>query len=84
MEYCGTGSVSDIMKLSGRTLNYHETAIILKYILKRLGYLHLCSKIHRDIEAGNILLTNDDDTKLADFDISNTMAKRNIMNGTSF
>ncbi|CAF1508336.1 unnamed protein product, partial [Rotaria sordida] len=51
-------------------LNYHEAAIILKYILKRLGYLHLCSKIHRDIKAGNILLTNDDHTKLADFGIS--------------
>ncbi|CAF1444893.1 unnamed protein product, partial [Rotaria sordida] len=79
MEYCGAGSMSDIMKLSGRTLNYHEAAIILKYILKRLEYLHLCSKIHRDIKAGNILLTNDDHTKLADFEY-NGQTKHNERN----
>ncbi|CAF4372275.1 unnamed protein product, partial [Adineta steineri] len=45
MEYCGAGSVSDIMKLRGKILNEQEIAVILKYTLKGLQYLHLCSKI---------------------------------------
>lgn len=88
MEYCGAGSVSDIMKLRGKTLNEQEIAVILKYTLKGLEYLHLCSKIHRDIKAGNILLTNDGHAKLADFGVAgqltDTMAKRNTMIGTPF
>ncbi|CAF3472895.1 unnamed protein product [Rotaria sp. Silwood1] len=88
MEYCGAGSVSDIIKLRGKTLNEQEIAVILKYTLKGLEYLHLCSKIHRDIKAGNILLTNEGHAKLADFGVAgqltDTMAKRNTMIGTPF
>ncbi|CAF1046112.1 unnamed protein product [Rotaria sordida] len=83
MEYCGAGSVSDIIKLRGKILNEEEIAVILKYTLKGLEYLHLCSKIHRDIKAGNILLTHEGHAKLADFGVAgqltDTMAKRNTM-----
>lgn len=47
MEYCGAGSVSDIMRLRKKTLSEEEIATILSDTLKGLEYLHLRRKIHR-------------------------------------
>ncbi|XP_058794392.1 serine/threonine-protein kinase 3 [Phymastichus coffea] len=88
MEYCGAGSVSDIMRLRKKTLHEDEIATILSDTLKGLEYLHLRRKIHRDIKAGNILLNNEGHAKLADFGVAgqltDTMAKRNTVIGTPF
>ncbi|KAL8576035.1 hypothetical protein ACOMHN_052053 [Nucella lapillus] len=88
MEYCGAGSVSDIMRLRNKTLIEREIATILFYTLKGLEYLHSRRKIHRDIKAGNILLNNEGHAKLADFGVAgqltDTMAKRNTVIGTPY
>nr|CCX34980.1 Hippo [Blattella germanica] len=88
MEYCGAGSVSDIMRLRKKTLTEDEIATILCDTLKGLEYLHLRRKIHRDIKAGNILLNTEGHAKLADFGVAgqltDTMAKRNTVIGTPF
>ncbi|KAM7344168.1 serine/threonine-protein kinase hippo isoform 1-T3 [Cochliomyia hominivorax] len=88
MEYCGAGSVSDIMRLRKKTLTEDEIATILSDTLKGLVYLHLRRKIHRDIKAGNILLNTEGYAKLADFGVAgqltDTMAKRNTVIGTPF
>lgn len=88
MEYCGAGSVSDIMRLRKKTLTEDEIATILCDTLKGLEYLHLRRKIHRDIKAGNILLNSEGHAKLADFGVAgqltDTMAKRNTVIGTPF
>ncbi|XP_065212760.1 serine/threonine-protein kinase 3-like [Planococcus citri] len=88
MEYCGAGSVSDIMRLRKKTLSEDEIATILSDTLKGLEYLHLRKKIHRDIKAGNILLNTEGHAKLADFGVAgqltDTMAKRNTVIGTPF
>jgi len=98
MEYCGAGSILDIMKLRGlywnlpksqvKPLSEEEIATVLSDTLKGLEYLHLHKKIHRDIKAGNILLNMEGHAKLADFGVSgqltDTMAKRNTLIGTPF
>ncbi|XP_052223430.1 serine/threonine-protein kinase 3-like isoform X2 [Dreissena polymorpha] len=88
MEYCGAGSVADIMKLRNKVLNEEEIATIVYYTLKGLEYLHSKRKIHRDIKAGNILLNTEGHAKLADFGVAgqltDTMAKRNTVIGTPY
>ncbi|KAI2652759.1 Serine/threonine-protein kinase 3 [Labeo rohita] len=88
MEYCGAGSVSDIIRLRNKTLTEDEIATVLKSTLKGLEYLHFMRKIHRDIKAGNILLNTEGHAKLADFGVAgqltDTMAKRNTVIGTPF
>lgn len=88
MEYCGAGSVSDIIRIRNKTLTEEESATILQSTLKGLEYLHFMRKIHRDIKAGNILLNSEGQAKLADFGVAgqltDTMAKRNTVIGTPF
>ncbi|KAJ3602792.1 hypothetical protein NHX12_030540 [Muraenolepis orangiensis] len=88
MEYCAAGSVIDIIRLRGKTMSEEEVSTILQSTLKGLEYLHFMRKIHRDIKAGNILLTGEGQAKLADFGVAgqltDTMAKRNTVIGTPF
>lgn len=88
MEYCGAGSVSDIIKLRKKTLTEDEIATILCDILKGLEYLHSKLRIHRDIKAANILLNSEGHAKLADFGVAgqltDNLAKRNTVTGTPF
>ena len=70
LEYCNAGSVCDLIKSTGTTLNEVEIASVLHAVLKGLEYLHDTKKIHRDVKAGNILLDNRGNAKLADFGVS--------------
>lgn len=88
MEYCGAGSICDIMAICDLVLDEAQIAVVLKKALLGLQYLHSQNKIHRDIKAGNILLTDDGECKLADFgvsaEVSHTMPKRTTTIGTPY
>jgi len=74
MEYCGGGSLADIIYLLGLTLTEKQLQVIMKSALQGLAYLHGRRKIHRDIKAGNLLLTLNGECKLADFGVSAQLA----------
>lgn len=88
MEYCGGGSISDVMRLRQKPMTESQISTIFQQTLAGLEYLHLCRKIHRDVKAGNILLTDKGEAKLADFGVAgqltDTLNKRNTMIGTPF
>jgi len=88
MELCEFGSVSDVLRKLQGPLKEQEIRIIAAEVLKGLQYLHDGKKIHRDVKAGNILLTTSFQAKLADFGIScqlqNTWARRNTQIGSPY
>jgi len=77
MEYCEGGSAQDIMKLCHHTLTEDQLQVICLHILKGLKYLHSHHIMHRDLKAGNILLSADGEAKLADFGVSAKLLSTN-------
>ncbi|GMH24944.1 hypothetical protein Nepgr_026787 [Nepenthes gracilis] len=87
MEYMAGGSVADLLQ-SGPPLDEMSIACILRDLLQSIDYLHSEGKIHRDIKAANILLTEDGNVKVADFGVSaqltKTISRRKTFVGTPF
>lgn len=87
MEYMAGGSVADLLQ-AGPPLDEMSIACILRDLLHAIEYLHSEGKIHRDIKAANILLTESGDVKVADFGVSaqltKTMSRRKTFVGTPF
>ncbi|XP_076452908.1 serine/threonine-protein kinase TAO3-like isoform X2 [Babylonia areolata] len=83
MEYC-LGSASDIVEVHKKPLKEVEISAICEGALQGLLYLHGKAKIHRDIKAGNILLTEDGTVKLADFGSASLMCPANSFVGTPY
>uniref|UniRef100_A0A673HXX6 non-specific serine/threonine protein kinase n=1 Tax=Sinocyclocheilus rhinocerous TaxID=307959 RepID=A0A673HXX6_9TELE len=71
-----------------RGLEEPQIRVVCKQMLEALQYLHSMKIIHRDLKAGNILLTLDGDIKLADFGVSakntKTLQRRDSFIGTPY
>jgi len=88
MEICEPGSISDLMRMTKSTLSEDEIRSVAACMLVGLEHLHSQRLIHRDIKAGNILLSNSGIAKLADFGVSRELttvqSKADTTIGTPF
>mmetsp|Transcript_42746 Transcript_42746/g.70096 ORF Transcript_42746/g.70096 Transcript_42746/m.70096 type:complete len:204 (-) Transcript_42746:70-681(-) len=100
MEECAGGSALDLIEAAaagtdtrgggsgGSPLSEAEVRAVVASAALGLRYLHRNHSIHRDIKAGNILLTANGTAKLADFGVSaklvNTLKKRNTVIGSPY
>ncbi|XP_042343503.1 LOW QUALITY PROTEIN: serine/threonine-protein kinase TAO3 [Plectropomus leopardus] len=83
MEYC-LGSASDLLEVHKKPLQEMEIAAITHGALLGLAYLHSHNMIHRDVKAGNILLTELGQVKLADFGSASIASPANSFVGTPY
>nr|XP_057925601.1 serine/threonine-protein kinase TAO3 isoform X2 [Doryrhamphus excisus] len=83
MEYC-LGSASDLLEVHKKPLQEVEIAAITHGALLGLAYLHSRNMIHRDVKAGNILLTELGQVKLADFGSASIASPANSFVGTPY
>ncbi|KAM9775045.1 TRAF2 and NCK-interacting protein kinase-like isoform X1 [Syngnathus typhle] len=89
MEFCGAGSVTDLIKnTKGSSLKEEWIAYVCREILRGLTHLHQHKVIHRDIKGQNVLLTENAEVKLVDFGVSaqldRTVGRRNTFIGTPY
>ncbi|XP_064838343.1 serine/threonine-protein kinase 10 [Oncorhynchus masou masou] len=88
IEFCPGGAVDATMLELDRGLIEPQIQVICKQTLEALVYLHSIKIIHRDLKAGNILLTLEGDIKLADFGVSakntKTLQRRDSFIGTPY
>ncbi|XP_041426864.1 serine/threonine-protein kinase 10 isoform X2 [Xenopus laevis] len=88
IEFCAGGAVDAVMLELERPLTEPQIRVVCRQTLEALIYLHEIKIIHRDLKAGNILLTLDGDVKLADFGVSakntKTMQRRDSFIGTPY
>ncbi|XP_014836208.1 PREDICTED: STE20-like serine/threonine-protein kinase isoform X3 [Poecilia mexicana] len=88
IEFCAGGAVDAIMLELERPLTEPQIRVVCKQTLEALTYLHENKVIHRDLKAGNILLSLDGEVKLADFGVSakntSTLQRRDSFIGTPY
>ncbi|XP_030067715.1 serine/threonine-protein kinase 10 [Microcaecilia unicolor] len=88
IEFCPGGAVDAVMLELDRGLTETQIQVVCRQMLEALVYLHSKRIIHRDLKAGNVLLSQDGDIKLADFGVSaknvKTLQKRDSFIGTPY
>ncbi|KAM3924709.1 uncharacterized protein RB166_008047 [Leptodactylus fuscus] len=88
MEFCAGGALDGVMLELGHGLNEGQIRVVSYQTLLGLEHLHSHKIIHRDLKAGNILLTQHGDVRLADFGVSavnnQTLQRRSSFIGTPY
>lgn len=79
-EYVNGRTLSDVLKEEG-TLSGERTKNIIGRICDGLYFLHKINIIHRDINPNNIMISDDGNVKIVDFDIARSV-KKNARNDT--
>uniref|UniRef100_A0A8D2PEP9 Serine/threonine-protein kinase TAO3 n=3 Tax=Telluraves TaxID=3073808 RepID=A0A8D2PEP9_ZOSLA len=83
-EHTAWVSEGHLGQVDTKPLQEVEIAAITHGALQGLAYLHSHCRIHRDIKAGNILLTEPGQVKLADFGSASIVSPANSFVGTPY
>lgn len=70
LEFCSGGSLRQLYKRLGHGLPEQTIIQYVRAILNGLAYLHDQGVVHRDVKAANVLITESQDIKLADFGVA--------------
>lgn len=73
LEFCGAGTLNQ--RLSSQTSDNTNLKWMVQ-IADALQYLHATNIMHRDLKPDNILLSNEDDIKVADFGLARTFSAK--------
>ncbi|XP_013774676.1 serine/threonine-protein kinase 10-like isoform X2 [Limulus polyphemus] len=88
IEFCEGGALDTIMMDLEKPLTEQQIRYVCREVCIGLDFLHKNKVIHRDLKAGNILLTLDGGVKLADFGVSaknqSDLQKRDSFIGTPY
>ncbi|XP_044740531.1 serine/threonine-protein kinase 10 isoform X3 [Chrysoperla carnea] len=88
IEYCDGGALDSIMVELEKGLTEAQISYVCQQMCKGLTFLHRSHVIHRDLKAGNVLLTMAGGVKLADFGVSaknkSTLQKHDTFIGTPY
>ncbi|KAG8307806.1 serine threonine kinase 10 [Homalodisca vitripennis] len=88
IEYCDGGALDSIMAELDKPLTEPQIAFVCQQMCLGLSFLHRSRVIHRDLKAGNVLLTMAGGVKLADFGVSaknkSTLQKHDTFIGTPY
>ncbi|KAL3863848.1 hypothetical protein ACJMK2_005576 [Sinanodonta woodiana] len=88
IEFCGAGALDSIMLELEHPLAEDQIRYVCHEMCQGLDFLHKHKVIHRDLKAGNVLLTTEGEVKLADFGVSaqnsKTLQRRDSFIGTPY
>ncbi|KAJ8317207.1 hypothetical protein KUTeg_005111 [Tegillarca granosa] len=88
IEFCGAGALDSIMVDLEKPLTENQIRYVCHEMCDGLEFLHNHKVIHRDLKAGNVLLTMEGEVKLADFGVSaknnKTVQRRDSFIGTPY
>jgi eukaryotic-like serine/threonine-protein kinase len=87
MEYVTRGTLKDRIRAEG-PLDPYTAIEVTSWVAQALGFAHERGMIHRDVKSQNILLTEADTAKVADFGIARaaaatTTSRSNLILGTA-
>jgi len=77
LEYAGHGDLLAYIQLRG-PLKEIDAATMFKQVVCGLQYLHRNGVVHRDLKCENILLSNNNTVKIADFGFARRMGDRDL------
>lgn len=78
MELCAGGDLLNFVR-KRKKLDENIARVLFKQIIEGIGYIHSKKILHRDIKLDNILLDGKGRVKIADFGVSKTVKKGEVM-----